>query len=314
MPDPEFTDVGVADLDVLESGSTRRLPRRIPLVLTVGAAVLGIGVLVIGVLGSGVTASEQLEVVAIEFLGSEDVHPNAAGSGWPVKVGMPADAHLPGARLRLVITGDPRRDQEVRTAQSGGALSLEPAPITLVPRAGTESVDIVVAPTDCGITDQSLDEAGYRWRRPTGVQILETTDGSALPISDAARASLDEVMRTLCAPAGPAPTLDMLDARLDGRFRDQMLLIRVAVSGSADEILLHPLDGPGLRGVGGFEHRDVTTVALMWKVTPLGEDTDGVLDALVRVVAVYGDVAYPYVQRIVPPAQVTTGSLTPLRS
>jgi len=44
----------------------------------------------------------------------------------------------------------------------------------------------------------------------------------------------------------------------------------------------------------------------------LAEDTDGVLDALVRAIAVVDGKAYPWIIRIVPPAALR--SATPLRT
>jgi len=49
---------------------------------------------------------------------------------------------------------------------------------------------------------------------------------------------------------------------------------------------------------------------LMWRVAPQGEQSDGVLDAYVRVITVTGDTAYPWVVRVVPPADLRPASST----
>lgn len=298
--------------EVLEHGApTRPRTRRLWIAIICVAAVV-LAFAVTRALLAGEPSSRELAIDSITMVKATSIDPNAAGSGWPIKVGMPADAELPGAELLVTVSGDRQRAVEVRTAQSGGALSLEPIAVVEIPAGGQVEIPVTVAPLDCGVTDSTLDEAGYRWRRATGVQVLETTESTALPLSDLARDELSRVLSELCAPAGSAPTVSMIDARLDGPYRDQVLDITAAVESDSDRALLHPLDGPGLRGIGSFTHPGDLGVTLMWAVAPLAEDTDGVLDALVRVITVVDGTAYPWIVRIVPPAALRAA--TPLRA
>lgn len=300
--------------EVLESGTpARRNTRR----LWIAIIIIAITAVIVGaartLLKSDPT-SDALRIESVELTKPATIDPNARGSGWPIKVGMPAGIDLPAAVTSVRVIGDPRRDTEVRNATSGGALSVEPVPPTLIPAGATVDVPVTVAPLDCAVTDATLDEAGYRWRRATGVQLLETTDGVVLPVSDAAQDSLAKILSELCAPAGPPPQITMVDARLDGPWRKQVLDITVTAEAddSAERILLHPLDGPGLRGIGTFSKPERPDITLMWSVAPLAEDTDGVLDALVRAITVVDDRAYPWIIRVVPPAALR--SATPLRT
>lgn len=293
-------------MEVIEQGSgTPRRGRRVALlaVTIVGAAVLAAVAAYFLVRASSpqvlaVTAIEQVEPIRIE--------PNAEGSTWEGKLGMPADATLPGAVVRVTVSGDAGASTRVQSSASSGALHIESADEVEVPAGGTAELTIVIAPSDCAatLTPDGLDEGGNRWRQPAGVQVVEDANGTALRLSTDARASLEQILGALCAPAGPPPTLTFVDARLDGRYREQVLDITAKVTANADRVLTHPLDGPALRGIGAFERPGDPVVALMWRVSPLGEQSDGVLDAYVRVITVIGDTAYPWVVRIVPPADL----------
>lgn len=298
----------------MESGAPERRHTR---KLWIAIVSVGVGVALFAgvrtVLTHASTPDELgIESVSVQKTGTLD--PNARGSGWPIKVGMPAEALLPSATLTVRVTGDPRLDTEVRSAVSGGALSVEPVAPTLIPAGETVDVPVTIAPLDCAVTDSTLDEAGYRWRRATGVQLLETTDAITLPLADTARDDIARVLTDLCAPAGTAPTITMIDARLDGPWRKQVLDLTVTAEteSGAERILLHPLDGPGLRGIGTFSKPERPEITLMWSVAPLAEDTDGVLDALVRAITVVDGRAYPWIVRVVPPAALR--SATPLRT
>jgi len=295
----------MTDMEVLEQGSGGRpLARRLILVLvSVGAAVLGITALILLMRES---TTDVLEVSSIDSIGAVRIEPNAEDSTWQEKVGMPAGATLPGAAVRVTVTGDPRTTTTVRSSLSSGAVHIEGRAQVDVPAGGSAELTLELAPADCSatLTPDGLDEAGYRWRQPAGVQIVEDMNGKPLRLTDAARTSLDALIAELCGPAGPPPTLTFMDARLDGSYREQVLDITARVGSSADRVLTHPLDGPSLRGIGAFERPGDPVVALMWRVSPLGEQSDGVLDAYVRVITVVGDTAYPWVLRIVPPVDL----------
>jgi len=295
-----------SSMEVLEQGadSPRRGGRLAVLAIAIVGAVVLAGIAVTFLVRD--SSPEVLEVASIERTNVTRIEPNAADSSWEGKLGMPEGATLPGAVVRVVVSGDPRRATQVQSAASSGALHIEGRAEAEVPAGGSVELSLVIAPADCAatLTPEGLDEAGYRWRRPAGVQVVEDQNGTALRLSRDARASLETIMRDLCSPAGAPPTLTFVDARLDGIYRQQVLDITARVDSDADRTLTHPLDGPGLRGIGSFERPGDPIVALMWRVSTLSEQSDGVLDAYVRVITVKGDTAYPWIVRIVPPVDL----------
>lgn len=295
-----------AGMEVLEqgSGAPRRGPKIALLALTIAGAVVLASTATYFLVREG--SPEVLAVTGIEQVELARVEPNAADSSWEGKLGMPAGATLPAAVVDVTVSGDARAATRVRSATSSGALHIEGRDEVEVPAEGTARLTLVIAPADCAatLTPDGLDEAGYRWRRPAGVQIVEDANGTALRLTTEARASLEQILAALCAPAGAPPTLTFLDARLDGSYRKQVLNIKTRVGSDADRALTHPLDGPALRGIGAFERPGDPVVTLLWRVAPLGEETDGVLDAYVRVITVNGDTAFPWVVRIVPPVDL----------
>ncbi|MFM9048727.1 MAG: hypothetical protein ACKOMX_01595 [Actinomycetota bacterium] len=297
-------------MEIIEQGEeSRSRGGRIALVVAaiIGAAALA-GVAVLLLVRSSTTPT--LAVVGIQQVESVGVEPNAEDSSWEGKLGMPSGATLPGAVVRVTVSGDPRSSIRVQPAASSGALHIEGREEVEVPAGGSTELTMTITPTDCTatLTPNGLDEAGYRWRKPAGVQVVEDLNGTALRLSGDARAALEQILAALCEPAGAPPTLTFIDARLNGTYREQILDITARVGTSADRALTHPLDGPALRGIGAFERPGDPVVTLMWRVAPLGEQSDGVLDAYVRVITVTGDTAYPWVVRIVPPADLRPAS------
>lgn len=292
-------------MEVLEQGRDAgpRRGRSIALAVTLTAALVLAAVAAYGLLRHGPAPTQ---VTSIERTGDIAIEPNAAGSPWEGKLGMPAGKTIPGARIRVRIEGDPQITTNARPAQSSGALHLEQQQAVVASPEGGVEFATVMGPADCAASasPSGLDEAGYRWRRPLGVSLAEDANGASIPLSDDARAQLAAIFADLCAPAGPAPTLTMLDARIDGSMSQRVLDIRASLSSSGDRALTYPLDGPGLRSIGSFERPGDDVVTLLWSVSPLGEDTDGVLDAYVRVITVIGDTAYPWILRVVPPAAI----------
>lgn len=302
--------------EILEQGPRRPLPRWI---IGVGVLLaLGVGLFGWRALVDEASAPRELSVVAVSVAEITSIDPNAAGSGWPIKVGMPADGRIPAATLTVTINGDARRDVEIVPASSGGALSIEPTKPRVIAAGTTTDIAVTIAPLDCAVNSTTLDEAGYRWRRAAGVNLVDEIAGATLPLTETAREQLADILLGLCSAAPQPPTISMLDARLDGPWRQQVLDITVALGPSTGPVLLHPLDGPGLRGIGTFARPDDTDVTLMWAVAPLSEDTDGVLDALVRIITVSDGLAYPWIVRISPPADLAvtprSATLTPLRT
>lgn len=296
-------------MEVLAHGkdTAPRHRRGIAVAVTLAVAIALAGIAAYGLLRHGPAPTQ---VASVERTGDIAIEPNAEGSPWENKLGMPAGKVVPGAWIRVRIEGDPQITANARPAQSSGALHLEQQqPVVASPDGGVEFA-AVLGPADCmaAASPSGLDEAGYRWRRPLGVSLVEDANGTSIPLSDDARAQLESIVADLCAPAGRAPTLTMLDARIDGSYSQRVLDIRASLDSVGDRALTYPLDGPGLRSIGSFERPGDSVVTLLWSVSPLGEDTDGVLDASVRVITVVGDTAYPWIIRVAPPADITVGA------
>lgn len=298
-------------MEVIQHGAESPRRARAPWIVAGAVVVLGAVITWVAIGASGDPLTPGVNSVA--FIAADDIDPAATNADWEQGLGMPAGAVLPGARVALEVTGGPRSPSTVITASSSGAVRLEPAGPFTLPAGETTTIEISLGPTDCAAISlpAGLDEAGYRWRRAAGVQLLEDVNGVPVDVSDNAKLELAAILRDLCAPAGEAPSITMVDAKLDGPWREQVLDIRAQISSSADRVLADPLDGPGLRGIGSFKRPTDPDFTLMWAVSPLGEDTDGLLDAYVRILTVVDGTAYPWIERIVPPASIDVS--TPLR-
>lgn len=263
-----------------------------------------VGALAIRALAVG-DAPAELRIASITVVEPRAVSPNAQRSGWAGAPGIPADAVLPGAVVDIAIDPDPIRRTTVRPAESAGALHIEPGTPVEIPAGTPGTVRVVLSPADCGAprSPTGLDEAGYRWREAAGVRLIVDTEGTALPLSEAARHSLAQLLADQCAPAGESPRITTVDAQLDGPPREQTLEVTVQLDTGAtplDKVTINPLDGPGLRGIGSFARQTSDDITLMWTVAPLGELTDGQLIPTAQVVTVIDGTAYPWLLRIEP--------------
>ena len=308
-----------------EPGSRRR--RRLRAGVIAAGATVAAALAILGVRGLMVPEQPTLTVLSVERVAATTVNPNAENSGWPGAPGIPADAVLPGAIVDVAVSGDDVRELTIRAAESSGALHLEPSLLRSagrdaagdqaarspagdtveLPRGSTTTIRMVMAPADCSavLTERGLDEAGYRWRQADGVRLLQDADGRALPLTEAARDNVSALLQGICAPAGDAPRITVVGASLDGPPREQVLKVATTVSADADEVIVTPLDGSGLRGIGSFERLSRDQVTLMWRVAPLGEDTDGVLQPHTQAVTIVDGVAYPWVLILQPVSPIS---------
>jgi hypothetical protein len=210
----------------------------------------------------------------------------------------PAGATLPGIKLRLRVGGDPSEGLEVMTSATDTIVYVEEMlPVELEPGAFAD-MEVTVAPVDCSLARDGtdLDEAGYRWRRPFGVELLVTSSGATVPMSDGAREALRASLTQACSDAGPAPTLSVTAARRGGESPLETIgLVVDVMDANADRFVLTPLDGPGLRGLGAADRRTGEGIPLLWLVSPRAEHNDDVTTAFTQVFIVREGTAYPWV-------------------
>jgi hypothetical protein len=286
--------------EVLDHGHAREPRRRAW--GTVVTAVLAAGLALAAVI-AGVTwwagrppTSERLEIVNATLLAEAPVTVMAQP---PVgALATPAGAALPGVTMRLTVGGEPGDSVDITTSPTDSIVYVKAQPaITIAPGAYAE-IDVTVAPVDCALAREGtdLDEAGYRWRRPFGVEIITTSTGAPVPMTEEAQASLREALAQACDQAGPAPTFTVTAARRGGEPPLETVGIVVDVEGPpADRFVLTPLDGPGLRGLGAADRRSGERIPLLWLVSPRAEHNDDVSTAYTQVFVIRGGTAYPWI-------------------
>lgn len=232
----------------MEAGSpTERRPSRARvLAIGVGACLMAIAVSVGAVQWwqAESARSDRLEIVGIEVLTGTPrtrIPPpgqvvGSPADGWPSEWSRALT--LPAVALRVTVNGDPQRSRIVEdVADSSGALvtRIDKGPAS-VPAGQSATVDLVVASQDCG---------------RAGGPIL-VSDGDPLPLNGQSRALLEEALARVCATGGPRPALQLASVRTDAFLRDRAVVgtIRADPDVEARVLVLVPLDGPGLRGVG----------------------------------------------------------------
>lgn len=285
--------------EVLDHGrAPRTRGRRLGTIATAALA----GGLTLTAIAAGITwwagrppTSDRLEILGAKLLSAAPV---TVAAEPPVgALATPAGAALPGITLRLSVGGDPGDSVEVGPAPADALVYIVDQPaITLPPGAFTD-IDVTIAPVDCTLAREGtdLDEAGYRWRRPFGIEILTTSAGMPVPMSDAAAASLREALTRSCEQAGPAPTLTVTAARTGGEPPLETVGLVVDVDARADRFVLTPLDGPGLRGLGAADRRDGAGIPLLWLISPRAEHNDDVSTAYTQVFIIRDGTAYPWI-------------------
>ncbi len=78
----------------------------------------------------------------------------------------------------------------------------------------------------------------------------------------------------------------------------------------ADRLVVTPLDGPGLRGLGSADRRKGDRIPLLWLVAPRAEHNDDFPTAYAQVFVVRGETAYPWIVGI--PVTEDLPAMTPL--
>jgi len=268
---------------------------------TVATVVLA-GGLAVAAIAAGITwwagrppTSERLEIVGATVLAESPV---TVVSEPPVGgLATPAGATLPGMTLRLTVGGDPVDSVEIAPATTDALVYVEEQPATVLAPGAFADIEVTLAPVDCGLAREGtdLDEAGYRWRRPFGIEILTTTAGTTVPMTDAAQAALREALTRSCEEAGPEPTLTVTAARRGGEPPLETVGLVVDVDATADRFVLTPLDGPGLRGLGAADRRDGDGIPLLWLVSPRAEHNEDVSTAYTQVFVIRDGTAYPWI-------------------
>lgn len=239
--------------------------------------------------------SPELAVVEFTVLASLPV---TVTSVPPVgALSTPAGTALPGLLVTARVGGDPQAAVELLPSTSDSLVHVEEAPPTTVPAGGFVDIDLTIAPVDCSAARQGtdLDEAGYRWRRPFGIELLMTADGRQVPLTDRARESFASAIATSCQAAGRAPTISVQSARRGGEAPLETIGLIVDVEAEAERLVLTPLDGPGLRGLGAADRGSGKRIPLLWLVSPRTEHNDEVPMAYTQVYAVQGSTAYPWI-------------------
>lgn len=265
------------------------------------AAILA-GGLAIAAVAAGVTwwagrppTSDRLEIVDAVVM---DRTPVTVVAEPPIgALATPAGATLPGITVRLTVGGDPAESVEVATSPTDSIVYIqERSPVALTPGEFAD-IEITIAPVDCALARDGtdLDEAGYRWRRAFGVELLTTADGAVVPLSDSALASFRSALDQACAAAGPAPELTVTGARRGGEPPLETIGLVVDVDTSAERFVVTPLDGPGLRGLGSADRRKGAGIPLLWLVSPRAEHNDDVPTAYSQVFVVRDGTAYPWI-------------------
>lgn len=279
--------------------------------------VLAIGVVSLAMVGAAVVSgarwwSEQqalpdrLEITGISVAGQVGVRLTDGDSGWPGGLGTPDGSATAAVRLRLIVTGDPQRDERVSPAPAGPRIAVLPVTDVPIPAAGETRLDLTVAPTDCAA--------------PAGppVSPLVRSDGSDVAMSDDAQATLDEALRTLCAGAGSAPALAVRGGLVDTFFRDRTLVVTAALASAADRVVLTPLDGTALRGLGALDVPAGTgagAVRLRWLISPGEMSPHTSLTGRVQAHSITDGMAYPWVLTVQPPRNLDRPlPRTPLRN
>lgn len=284
--------------EVLDHGRPRAPGGRARAVVTAALA----GGLAIAAVGAGLAwwsgrppTSAQLEIVAATVVESTPV--TIAAEAPVGALATPAGASMPGISMRLTVGGDPGDSVEVVASEMGALVYVEERPAVVLAPGGFSDIDVTIAPVDCTLAREGtdLDEAGYRWRRPFGVEILATTSGMTVPVSENAQSTLRDALARACADAGTRPSLRVTAARRGGQSPLETIGLVVDVSTEADRYVLTPLDGPGLRGLGAADRRSGDGIPLLWLVSPRAEHNDDVSTAYTQVFIVRDGTAYPWI-------------------
>ena len=238
----------------------------------------------LAIVGMTVTSSTRVTVVAEPPIGA---------------LATPSGTALPGVILRLRVGGDPGDSVEVVPATTDSIVYVEEGPAVTIAPGGFADVDVTVAPVDCALARE-------------GTELLTTVDGAVVPLTEDVRASFAAVLVRACDGAGTEPLLTVTAARRGGQPPLQTigLFVDVTVDIDASRLVLTPLDGPGLRGLGAADRRSGKGIPLLWLVAPGAESRDDAPTAYTQVFVVRDGTAYPWVVGI--PITEDLPEMTPL--
>ncbi|TEX51742.1 MAG: hypothetical protein B7C55_04035 [Actinomycetales bacterium mxb001] len=302
-------------MEVLEQGrpDESAVSSRRPLLIAISAVVEAIIIAVTGIAGYRWWSEQQsrpeaLEVLSVQVLAQTGVAIADGGSGWPGGLGTPVGALAPAAQVRVSVAGDPQRSTQLAAIPPGPGVHVSPFAPILVPAAQTGAIDLTVSPSDCLMAEA------------TPKELLVTAEGEVVSLSTAAADSLASLMVDLCAEGGSAPSLALSSALIDTFFRDRTLVFTVDVQSDADRVVLTPLDGTAVRGLGAQDlagSGQTQSVRLRWLVSP-GEMTPNTsLTGRVQAYTVVNGIAYPWIVVMPAPRDLevrTSMGLTPLRN
>lgn len=280
MERPEGTEVLVAGPEVTHSRLTRPITFiAVACLATVVAAV-------------GVTAwlnreptSSALQVVDIAVTGDRAV--TIAATPPLGALAAPAGSALPGVALTVRVGGDPGTAVEVMGNARDAAAYVAPTDVTTVPAGRFVDIDLTIAPVNC---------ARDGIEGTASVSPLTTSDGSPLPLAPTARDSLGAALADACQPAGNAPVLTVTSASYGKPPALESIRLTVDVAAEADRLVLTPLDGTGLRGLGSADRNTGSDIPLLWLLTS-GVEAGGLV-ASVQVYVVRRGAAYPWIVNI----------------
>ena len=278
--------------------------------------VIGIGLAVAAVV-AGLTwwngrppTSDALEIASVSVTGESPVTVVAEP---PIgALSTPSGAALPGVTLRLRVGGAPQDSVEVTASATDSIVYVEELPAVTIAPGAFADIDVTVAPVDCALAREGtdLDEAGYRWRRAFGIELLTTTEGTVVPLSPEARTAFEGALLQACESAGSAPEITVTAARRGGEPPLETIGLFVDIEASGDRFVVTPLDGPGLRGLGSADRRSGDGIPLLWLVSTRTEHNDDVPKAYTQVFVVRGGTAYPWIVSI--PLTDDLPEMTPL--
>lgn len=280
-------------MEVLEQGSPESRDRRIHGAVVV--AVCSLAALAIlataGIAGfrwwsQRETFSEVLQITALEVIGPASIKVDDGDAGWPGGLGTPDGARAAAAWVRLTVTGDAMRSVRVMPVKPNQAVLVSAVMPSTVPLRQSARVDVTVAPADCS-------ESGGAPR-----ELLITDELAVVPMTDAVIERLTEVLERICKPAGMPPEIAPRSAVVDVFFRDRTLVMSTEVKSAADRVVLTPLDGTALRGLGAADVARPGTsseVRLSWLLSPGEMSPNAVLTGRVQVYAIVDGTAYPWI-------------------
>lgn len=302
-------------MEVLEQGRSdeRARPSRRPLVAAL------IGLIALAIVASAVVTgwrwwSQQdprsygLEISAVEVIGRASVTVEDGDSGWAGGLGTPGGAVAPAVWARLTVEGDPRASVVVSPAPASPEVIVSAVVPAAIPAGQTVNADVVLAPSDC-LTAGALPR-----------ELLVASEGTVVPIAESVRDEVAQLMVRLCSAGGQAPVLEPTSALIDVFFRDRTLVVTADVQSRAERVVLTPLDGTALRGLGAqdLDPPGDRSVRLRWLISPGEMSPNTSLTGRVQAYSIVDGTAYPWIVVVPVPRDIkirmAPTSLTPLRN